>query len=447
MTRINYILAFVVAVSISISAVAQSLSLDSCVAMAVRNNADVKNADLAVEEAKQTKSAALTKYFPAVSASAGAFHSDRPFIEYGISNIGNSGIRDVLQTIYYNILAPFGISDHLSFLQKGVVSGVVAMQPVYAGGRIVTGNKLAKLGIEASEYQKEIKIREIELRTEELYWQCKMLEEKRRTVEVALQLLHSLEKDVRVAIGAGLITPNDGLKVKLKINEMNANTIKIENGIRLCKMALCQQIGVAYNDSVTLSDTLKSVSEPWALKADNSAAVQGRSEFKLLDLNVKAKKLEKRMILGETLPQIGIGGSYSYNNLMDRNAFNLTGFAMVQVPITAWWEASHNIKKQNYRIQEAENLKADVTGKLELQTQKIWDELDAAYRSYELAEEAVSDAKENLRLSLQYYKAGLITLSELLEAQTLYRQALDSRVEQTITYLICLRHYKQLAGV
>ena len=132
---------------------------------------------------------------------------------------------------------------------------------------------------------------------------------------------------------------------------------------------------------------------------------------------------------------------------MDRNAFNLTGFAMVQVPITAWWEASHNIKKQNYRIQEAENLKADVTGKLELQTQKIWDELDAAYRSYELAEEAVSDAKENLRLSLQYYKAGLITLSELLEAQTLYRQALDSRVEQTITYLICLRHYKQLAGV
>lgn len=442
--RIRFtILAFVA----TVSAVAQSLSLDSCVAMALRNNADVKNAELAVEEARQTKYAAMTKYFPAVSASAGAFHSDRPFIEYGISNIGNSGIRDILQTIYYNILAPFGISDHLSFLQKGVVSGVVAMQPVYAGGRIVTGNKLAKLGIEASEYQRDIKIREIELGTEELYWQCKMLEEKMHTVEVALQLLHSLEKDVRVAISAGLITPNDGLKVKLKINEMEANTIKIENGIRLCKMALCQQIGIAYNDSVCLSDTLQHVNEPWLLKADNSTAVQGRSEFKLLDLNVRAKKLEKRMIVGETLPQIGIGGSYSYNNLMERNAFNLTGFAMVQVPITAWWETSHNIKKQNYKIQEAENIKADLTGKLELQTQKIWDELDAAYRSYVLADEAVHDAQENLRLSTQYYKAGLITLSEMLEAQTMYRQALDNRIEQTIAYLICLRHYKLIAGV
>ncbi len=442
--RIRFIILAFIA---TVSTVAQSLSLDSCVAMALRNNADVKNAELAVEEARQTKYAAMTKYFPAVSASAGAFHSDRPFIEYGISNIGNSGIRDILQTIYYNILAPFGFSDHLSFLQKGVVSGVVAMQPVYAGGRIVTGNKLAKLGIEASEYQKDIKIREIELGTEELYWQCKMLEEKKHTVEVALQLLHSLEKDVRVAIGAGLITPNDGLRVKLKINEMEANTIKIDNGIRLCKMALCQQIGIAYNDSVCLSDTLQQVSEPWLLKSDNSTAVQGRSEFKLLDLNVRAKKLEKRMIVGETLPQVGIGGSYSYNNLMERNAFNLTGFAMVQVPITAWWETSHNIKKQNYKIQEAENIKADLTGKLELQTQKIWDELDAAYRSYVLAEEAVHDAHENLRLSTQYYKAGLITLSEMLEAQTMYRQALDNRVEQTIAYLICLRHYKLIAGV
>ena len=263
-----------------------------------------------------------------------------------------------------------------------------------------------------------------------------MLEEKKHTVEVALQLLHSLEKDVRVAIGAGLITPNDGLRVKLKINEMEANTIKIDNGIRLCKMALCQQIGIAYNDSVCLSDTLQQVSEPWLLKADNSTAVQGRSEFKLLDLNVRAKKLEKRMIVGETLPQVGIGGSYSYNNLMERNAFNLTGFAMVQVPITAWWETSHNIKRQNYKIQEAENIKADLTGKLE-----------AAYRSYVLAEEAVHDAHENLRLSTQYYKAGLITLSEMLEAQTMYRQALDNRVEQTIAYLICLRHYKLIAGM
>ncbi len=422
----------------------QELSLDSCLRLAVVNNVDIKNANLAIKEAEQTKKAVVAKYFPSVSASAQAFHSNKPYIEYGIEDIKNTGVRDVLRTIYNDIGPALGIEDHFNFLEKGLVTGVVAMQPIYAGGRIVTGNKLANLGIEASTYQKQIAERDLLLNTEELYWQTKMLEEKLKTVNAVLVLLSNLEKDVRVALQAGLITPNDGLKVKLKINEMNANAIKIENGIRLSKRALCQQIGIQYSDDVCLTDTISEITSPWEYRVENSVAVQNRSESKLLELNVKASRLQKRMILGESLPQIGFGGVYTYNNLLEKDRTNLTGFAAIQVPISSWWENAHNIKKQNYKIEEAENMQSDLTAKLELQTQKIWDELDAAYRSYLLAQQAVEDASSNLRLSSQYYKAGLIPLSDLLEAQTLYRNALDTRIEQSITYLICLRHYKQI---
>lgn len=424
----------------------QGLSLDSCLRLAVANNADIKNAELAVKEAEQTKKAALSKYFPTVSASAGAFHSDKSYIEYGISDISHDGLRNVLQNIYDIALKPFGISDHVDFLEKGVVTNVLAVQPIYAGGRIVTGNKLAKLGIEASTYQKQIAERDLLLDTEELYWQTKMLEEKLKTVNSVLVLLNNLDKDVRVALQAGLITENDGLRVKLKMNEMKSNAIKIENGIKLSKRALCQKIGMEFSDSICLTDTIGEVTSPWELKMDNTEAVQNRSEVKLLALNVKANQLQKRMIIGETLPQIGLGGSYMYNNLLEKNRTNLTGFATVSIPITAWGETAYNIKKQNYKIEEAQNMQSDVTAKLELQTQKIWDELDAAYRSYLLADQAVDDASSNLRLSTQYYTSGLISLSELLEAQTLYRNALDTRIEQSITYLVCLRHYKQITG-
>lgn len=424
----------------------QELSLDSCLRLAVTNNIDIRNADLAIKEAEQTKKAVMTKYFPSVSASAQAFHSDKPYIEYGIEDIKNTGVRDILRTIYNDIGPALGIDDHLGFLEKGLVTGVVAVQPVYAGGRIVTGNKLASLGIEASTYKREIAERDLLLNTEELYWQTKMLEEKLKTVNSVLVLLNNLEKDVRVALQAGLVTPNDGLKVKLKINEMNSNVIKIENGIKLSKRALCQQIGVEYSDDIVLTDTIAEVTSPWEYKIDNSVAVKNRSEAKLLELNVKANRLQKRMIIGETLPQIGFGGAYMYNNLMEKNRTNLTGFATIQVPLTAWWENSHNIRKQNYKIEEAENMQSDLTAKLELQTQKIWDELDAAYRSYLLAVQAVDDAESNMRLSRQYYNAGLVPLSDLLEAQTLYRNALDNRIEQSITYQICLRHYKQITS-
>lgn len=441
----KYILPLLV-ISLTISVWGQELSLDSCLRLAVTNNADVKNAELAVKEAESTKKAALSKYFPTVSASAGAFHSDKSYIEYGISDIKHDGLRNVLSNIYDIALKPFGIADHVDFLEKGVVTNITAIQPIFAGGRIVTGNKLAKLGIEASTYQKQIAERDLLLDTEELYWQTKMLEEKLKTVNSVLVLLNNLDKDVRVALQAGLITENDGLRVKLKMNEMKSNAIKIENGIKLSKRALCQKIGMEFSDSICLTDTIGEVTSPWELKMDNTVAVQNRSEVKLLKLNVKANQLQKRMIIGETLPQIGFGGAYMYNNLMEKNRTNLTGFASISIPITAWGETAYNIKKQNYKIEEAQNMQSDVTAKLELQTQKIWDELDAAYRSYLLADQAVDDASSNLRLSTQYYTSGLISLSELLEAQTLYRNALDTRIEQSITYLVCLRHYKQITG-
>ncbi len=441
----KYIL-LLLSIALPLVVLGQELSLDSCLKLALVNNADIRNADLAIKEAEQTKKAVVTKYFPAISASAQAFHSDKPYIELGISDIKSNVVRDVLQVIYDNIGELLGIEDHVSFLRKGVVAGVVAVQPIYAGGRIVTGNKLANLGIEASTYQRQIAERDLLLSTEELYWQVKMLEEKLKTVRTVLDLLNNLEKDVRVALQAGLVTPNDGLKVKLKINEMNSNVIKLENGIKLSKRALCQQIGIEYSDDILLTDSVAEIKSPWEYMVENSVAVQGRSEYKLLELNVKANRLQKRMIIGETLPQIGLGGAYTYNNLMEKNRTNLTGFATIQVPLTAWWENAHNIKKQNYKIEEAENMQSDIAAKLELQTQKIWDELDAAYRSYMLAEQAVEDAQSNMRMSSQYYNAGLIPLSDLLEAQTLYRNALDTRIEQSMAYIICLRHYKQITG-
>lgn len=152
------------------------------------------------------------------------------------------------------------------------------------------------------------------------------------------------------------------------------------------------------------------------------------------------------MILGEALPQIGFGGTYAYNNLMEKDYTNLIGFASIQLPISAWWETSHKLKKHNYLVEKAQNTKNDLTERLELQTQQVYDELDAAYRQITLAEEAVEDAKKNQKLSNDYYHAGLVPLSEMLESQTLYRQALDQCSDAQINYRIRLSHYKQLIG-
>ena len=132
-------------------------SLDSCKKMAILNNARVKNALLEVDAAGQTKKAAFTKYFPEISATGSAFKSNESFVDMDLNDVDlnvtfeDQRLNDILQTLYYNY------GDYLpdatinaQMMDKGIVGGVTAVQPVFAGGRIVKGNQLAQLGVEAA---------------------------------------------------------------------------------------------------------------------------------------------------------------------------------------------------------------------------------------------------------------------------------------------------------
>lgn len=421
------------------------LSLDSCIQKALRNNAAWKNAELDVLIAEQTKKEAVTMYFPHIEAGAAAFHSDKPFIEYGIGDISDAGIRNTLQALYMQYGNALGIPNSIGFLEKGVVAGVTAIQPIYAGGRIVAGNKLAGLGVDAAKYKQQIARRDIILKCEELYWQVYALEQKRNTVESATDLLENLHKDVGRALEAGLVLKNDLLRVELELNKMRSNKLQLESGRDLAKSALCQYIGEAEPDSLVLLSGLSGeLQNPEMFKIDALASVSGSYEAELLDLSVEAEKLKKRMTLGAALPQIGFGGAYAYNNLMEKDYTNLVGFAAVRLPLSEWWSTAHKLKKHRFEIQKAENTRNDLMQQLALRTTKIYDDLETSYRQVMNAESSVANAKENLRLSRDNYNAGLVSLSEMLEAQALYMQAMDFLTEETINYKIKLLHYMQL---
>ena len=429
-------------------------SLDSCKKMAILNNAKVKNALLDVDAAEQTKKAAFTKYFLQISAAGSAFKSNNSFIDVDLNNVDlnvtfeDQRLNDILQTLYSNY------GDYLpdatinaKMMDNGIVGGVTAIQPVFAGGRIVKGNQLAKLGVEASRYKCNIAEDEVLLKTEESYWLIVSLKEKLRTLASAEKLLDTLHKDVSGALESGVIIQNDLLKVKLKQNELRSNRLKLENGISLATMALCQYIGLSSQEQIQLSDSIdfdKDISAPWPYKTAHDEALKNRSEYKLLYLSVESERLKKQMLVGETLPQVGVGAGYLYNNLMGKNNTNGVIFATVSVPLSGWWEAGYNIKKQKIEQQIAENNREDKNELLLLQMQQAWNSVEESYSQILLAKEAMDEATQNLKVSTDYYRSGMKTISEVLEAQTLLQQARNQYTDHAIQYRIKLTSYLQM---
>lgn len=419
------------------------LSVQDCIDLALENNIPLKNSQLEIKKAQATKNEARTEYYPKVSAQALAFDAANPLLSFGIEDIDNALVRQTLYNLYAQYGANLGLKKTYSFAQNGVVFNALAIEPVYAGGRIRNGNKLASLGIEAAEYQANIKEDEVRLQAECLYWQIVSLEEKVATLDLLDQLLDTLDKDLSGAIEAGLMMPTDQYKLNLKKNESQLNRKKLNDGITLLKMALAQYIGTDWR-AMVLTDTLGSPLEPTAFYHDSKTAVAQRNESQLLNLSLQAEKLKKKMTLGEALPSLMVGGSTSYHTILKNTKPNAMVFALLQVPITDWHKTSIKLKKHNLDTEIAENDRRNYTEMMELQTNQAWFNLEQSWLRINMAQTALNDAVANLKITSDYYEAGLVSLSDLLEAQTQLKHSHDELSDSRVEYQINLVKYKQL---
>ena len=419
------------------------LSVQDCIDLALENNIPLKNSQLEIKKAQATKNEARTEYYPKVSAQALAFDAANPLLSFGIEDIDNALVRQTLYNLYAQYGANLGLQKTYSFAQNGVVLNALAIEPVYAGGRIRNGNKLATLGIEAAEYQANIKEDEVRLQAECLYWQIVSLEEKVATLDLLDRLLDTLNKDLTGAIEAGLMMPTDQYKLNLKKNESQLNRKKLNDGITLLKMALAQYIGTDWQTMI-LTDTLGSPTEPTTFYHDSKTAVAQRNESQLLNLSLQAEKLKKKMTLGEALPSLMVGGSTSYHTILENSKPNAMVFALLQVPITDWHKTSIKLKKHNLDTEIAENDRRNYTEMMELQTNQAWFNLEQSWLRINMAQTALSDAEANLKITSDYYEAGLVSLSDLLEAQTQLKHSHDELSDSRVEHQINLVKYKQL---
>lgn len=433
----------------------QILSLDSCFAMARRNCYAIKTAKLDVEEAQEVKSQAFTKYFPQVAITAMGYNAFDPLIEMKIEDLTNSKARDFLNEVYEKLSIKVNLPNSISLMSQGIVAQIGAVQPIYMGGRIVNGNRLAKVGIEAAKTKQLVAERDALLAVEESYWLIVDLEAKRLTIEAVQKLLDTVHNIVGTAVKAGLAVQNDLLEIELRQNELSAQTIRLNNGISLARQALCQVIGMPYNEKIQLEEMDGIVAS--AKMVDTKTAVASRPEYSLLEIQIKAEKLKRKMALAEALPSILIGVTYGYANYVspfdpsakyqfvdiDQKRFmnGMVGLT-VTVPVTGWWETSHKLKQSDIKIKKAELQKTEYAEKLELQTTQAFNsaiEAEALVKQYE---SSVVKATENLRLARLNYKSGLQTVTDILQAQALYLQAQNNLIDSRIENRMAVKKYE-----
>jgi len=427
----------------------RSYSLDQILDSARQNNITLRNAQRSVEAAEQQRKEAFTKFFPTVSATGFGFTASKGMAKMDIDlseyitpemaqGIVQSGILPV------EALASLGQPQSIEMMKKGVMGSVMAMQPVFAGGQIVNGNRLAKVGEEASRLQLRLSENEVEKTAEQYYWQIVSLEEKMKTVNAVETLLKDIHKDVSVAVEAGVAMRNDLLQVELRQNDIESQKLKLDNATMLMRMLLAQYCGLQDTEfSLAYNPEAQS---PVIEKQDHQLALLNTPEYQLLNKQVEAAGLQHKMAIGSNLPTVAVGAGLVYHNMMESGRSFGMLMATVSIPISDWWGGSHNIKRKKIERQKAIDQLADNSELLKINMQSAWNNVQEAYRQLGIARRSIEQATENLRLNRNFYQAGTITMSDLLEAQLLYQQALDKRTDAYTDYQNKLLAYRQAVG-
>ena len=446
------------------------LNLDSCRALALRNNKQMSISRVKKEVAANVRKAARTKYLPHISALGGyEFTSKEISIlnndqKEALSSLGTNLKDGIVSSVgpYAQILPPAlqqqlgtDLTRMAGFLDMGGQSivnafrtdtrnmfagAILLTQPVFMGGAIVAMNKMADTGELLAANSEEAKRQSTLFNIDQAYWQVVSLRHKQKLAQSYLDLVKKLDGDVQKMIKEGVATRSEGLSVSVKVNEAEMAVIKVNDGLVLAKMLLCQLCGLPVSEQVVLTDeeTADLGAVEVAPQMNVEQAFENRPELKMLQNVVDMGKQTTNLLKAGNLPQVMLTGGYMVSN---PNLFN--GFekkfagvwnvgVLVRVPIWNWGDVAYKVRASKGATTIATLQRDEARELIELQVNQSAFKVNEANKKLELAKASTERADENLRTANLGFSEGVISSTTVMEAQTAWLQAQSQKIDAEI---------------
>ena len=468
------IFGFILFIGVSVGGSAQNmLTLNSCRAMALKNNKELRISAEKINVAHYEKKAAFTNYLPKIAAMGTYMRTQKEISllsndqKGALSNIGTvaqGSLQETFQQLAASSpelgallqpLAPLipGIGSKLNGVGQGLVdalhtdtrnmyAGAVTLtQPIFMGGKIVAYNKITQYAEQLAKSQHATGMQDIILSTDQAYWQVISLINKKKLAESYLKLVQQLDGDVDKMITEGVATKADGLSVKVKVNEAEMKLTQVEDGLSLSKMVLCQLCGIPLDEEIRLADeNVENLLVADEIQvADNVAtALANREELRSLDLATKIYAQKVNVTRADFLPTVALTANYMVTNPSLVNGFEnkFRGMwavgALVKIPIWNWGEGMYKVKAAKAEANIARYQLSDVKEKVELQVNQATFKVNEAGKKLAMATKNMEKAEENLRYAKLGFSEGVIPTSNVLEAQTAWLSAQSDKIDAQI---------------
>lgn len=445
--------------------------------MALNNNKKLRMQSERVKAAGYTKDEAFAAYLPAIDFAGGYMYNSKKISVFDSDQllpVKNFDLQS--QSYQFSVVknpvtgepvkGPDGqyIPDQVALIPKDAMTydihnvffgAVTLTQPIYMGGKIVALNKMARLNEQLQTELKSNAAQDIVYAVDAAYWQVVSLKAKKKLADSYVNLLDTLRNNVNAMIKAGVATRADLLSVEVKLNSAQIDQTKVDNGLVLSRMALAQVCGLPVNTVFTLADedAIRPRMESPVAKNYNMADVYSRrADMRALELGVKIYGQKEKLALSSMLPNLALVGAYEFSNpnMYDGFKKRFSGAfsvgAMLTVPL---WHWGGNYNK--YRAAKAETVIAkleleDAREMVDLQVSQASFKTQEAMKTFSMTETNLAKADENLHDAQTGYREGVMTVDNVMEAQTAWLKANSENIDARIDVCLCDVYLSKVLG-
>lgn len=432
----SYIIVATLLLALNCQAQSIVLSQKECRDMALTHSEDVKISSNNISQAELDHKVARNSFLPQLTGSAMGMY-----------------------------MSPDMDLEGIKLSMKGTwTAGLNLTQPIYVGGKIVSGARLAKYGVEAKREQRRATRANVIADADNAYWTYIAVKEKQRMLEFMLEYINSIYDQVKNSVDAEMATSADLLRVEAKRSDFNYQLEKVNNGLEMCRINLCNIIGVDFSTQIVPVDTTITVNRSTNYSYGQDLIVN-RPEYRLLQKQIAISEEQVKLVRADYLPTLAFSAGYMYYGNLKMKGFADDGtgnmmpysqnykdgsFSMMlslSIPIWNWGEGHKKVKKQKLAVENA-RLDLEKNNRLmSIELRNAFNNLHSSESLIATAEAGERDAAEALRVMTDRYEVDMCTLTDLLEAQSQWHSARSNVIEAKTQYKIYETDYLHAAGL
>lgn len=445
------LLGYVVAASLIIASqvCADTLSIDlkQATRMALENNHELAAASYKVDEANSGVKIARTNFLPNINAQARYTRLDEePYMD--ASGFGQ---------LFEPLMVPFEDLVANGYLDPSTLSGLSGAggpgkiivgdddnysinlsleQPLFTGFTLANNLKIAKYQRVNSELSLQRSKESIWLRTTLAYWGLIRAIEFVKVTEESITQLQSHIEDLRSLLQAGMIIENDLLRAELALSNAQLQNVRAANSVQLANTALCNVLAI--DQSTVIEPTEMAIIDDTALFPLNdlsSRAIGSRPDYIAFGNNIKILDKVKAIRKAEYLPKLALVANYDWkrpNREYEPEFYGSWNISLVAtMSVFNWGQRHHELQKVKAQQRQLTELHEQLADYVRFEVRQAYQLVEESRQEVKIAEQAVAQAEENFRVTSTNYDAGVLTNSDLLDAQTGLTQARIALVQAT----------------